>query len=309
MESGLRWALVTAVAPVAWGASYLVTQQWLPPEYPLWAAVIRALPGGLILLAVAHRMPSGPWWWRSLVLGTLNIGAFFVLVYVAAQLLPSSIAATLMALAPVVMLLLAWPMLHTRPRALPLAGAALGFVGVCAMLLTGGGDVSLPGVAASVGAMTMSSVGFILSKRWAGGAPVLPLTAWQLVAGGLVIVPVAAIVEGTPPTLSGTELVAFGYLTLVSTALAYLCWFTGLKHLDAGAVGLVGLLNPVTGVVLGLAVASETLSLLQGAGIGLVLLGIVLGQPVVARAAERRRCRRQGLGDDAAEITLRVGTR
>src|SRR5690606_34223103 len=52
MESGLRWALVTAVAPVAWGASYLVTQQWLPPEYPLWAAVIRALPGGLILLAV-----------------------------------------------------------------------------------------------------------------------------------------------------------------------------------------------------------------------------------------------------------------
>jgi len=40
-------------------------------------------------------------------------------------------------------------------------------------------------------------------------------------------------------------------VSLVATALAYLAWFTGLQRLPAATVGLIGLLNPVTGVLLG----------------------------------------------------------
>jgi len=82
---------VTAVAPIAWGANYVVTRQLLPVDAPLWGSAFRALPAGLLLLAVARSLPRGVWWWRSAVLGTLNVGAFFLLVYVAAQLLPSSV--------------------------------------------------------------------------------------------------------------------------------------------------------------------------------------------------------------------------
>src|SRR5690348_15660987 len=52
--SRLRWVAVTAVAPVAWGSTYVVTRAVLPPE-PLWGAVLRALPAGLLLLLVARR--------------------------------------------------------------------------------------------------------------------------------------------------------------------------------------------------------------------------------------------------------------
>lgn len=277
MEDRWRWIVVTAVAPVLWGTSYVVTRQLLPAGSPLWGSVLRALPAGLVLLLVARRLPTGSWWWRSLVLGTLTIGAFFVLVYVAAQLLPSTLAATLMSASPAVMMLLAWPLLAQRPRWLSVAGVALGVVGVGAMLLTGASAPDPRGVVASVVAMLMSSLGFVLSTRWSADVPVLPLTAWQLLGGAVVLVPVAAVVEGAPPRLDGTELAAFGFLALVATALAYVCWFAGLARLDAGTVGLVGLLNPVSGALLGVVVAAETLTAPQLGGMLLVLGGIALG--------------------------------
>src|SRR3546814_4574768 len=86
------WILVASVGPVLWGAAYLVTRSALPADAPLWGAALRALPAGIVLLVLARRLPRGSWWWRSIVLGLLNFGAFFVLVYVAAQLLPSSVA-------------------------------------------------------------------------------------------------------------------------------------------------------------------------------------------------------------------------
>lgn len=288
MEGNVRWGLLTAIAPITWGASYLVTRQLLPADSALWGAVLRALPAGLLLLLITRTLPRGAWWWRAALLGTLNIGAFFVLVYVAAQLLPSSIASMLMAVSPAVMLLLAWPLLAERPRALSVIGAGLGFLGVCAMLLTGVERTNLWGVLASVTAMVMSSLGFVLSKRWAGDdVGPLPLASWQLVAGGLLVVPVALAVEGAPPRLDGVEIGAFAFLSLVATALAYWAWFSGLAHLDAGAVGLIGLLNPVTGVLLGTLVAAERLSLLQAAGMTLVLVGIVLGQRRTTSAGVR----------------------
>lgn len=268
---------MTAVAPVLWGMSYVVTRQLLPPDAPLWGGVLRALPAGLVLLALARRLPHGSWWWRSLVLGTLTIGAFFVLVYVAAQLLPSSLAATLMSASPAVMMLLAWPLLAQRPRLLAAAGVALGVLGVVLMLLTGASAPDPRGVVASVAAMLLSSLGFVLSTRWSASVPVLPLTAWQLLGGAVVLVPVAAVVEGAPPRLDGTEVAAFAFLGLVATALAYVCWFAGLARLDAGTVGLVGLLNPVTGALLGVGVAAEALAPLQLAGMVLVLVGIAVG--------------------------------
>src|SRR2546421_8512107 len=94
MEATFRWVFVTAIAPVTWGATYFVTARFLPAEYPLYGAAIRALPAGLLLLLVRRRFPQGRWWWRSLVLGALNMGAFFALVYLAAQTLPVSIAST-----------------------------------------------------------------------------------------------------------------------------------------------------------------------------------------------------------------------
>ena len=289
----LRWTLLTAIAPIAWGSTYFVTREFLPADSPLWGAVIRALPAGVLLLAVRPRLPRGAWWWRSVVLGILNVGAFFVLVYVAAGLLPTSIASTVMATSPIVMMLFAWALLSQRPTALPVLGAALGILGVALMLTTGAQGIDWLGVAASVGALTMSSLGYVLSTRWArDGIDLLASTSWQLIAGGLVLIPIAVLVEGAPPVLDLPAVLGFAYVTTIATALAFVVWFGGLRRLAAGTVGLIGLLNPVTGVLLGTVLARETLTLQQVLGLAIVAAGILIGQPVVRTRFARSRAAR-----------------
>ncbi|GAA3373140.1 EamA family transporter [Streptomyces racemochromogenes] len=285
MEANTRWVALTAIAPVAWGTNYFVTHEFLPADRPLHGAALRALPAGLVLLALCRQRPRGAWWWRSAVLGLLNTSVFFVLVYAASQLLPTSVAATVMAVSPMTMMLIAWLLVSERPGAAHLAGALIGLGGVCLMLLTGVEEVSAAGVLASAAAMLVSSFGHVLTKRWGAGADVLASTAWQLTAGGLFLLPVAAAVEGPVPELPAPTLLAFGYVALIATALAFAAWFTGLKHLPAGTVALIGLLNPVTGVLLGTALAGEELTARQLCGLGLVLAGVLLGRP--GRAARR----------------------
>ncbi|MFB6888526.1 DMT family transporter [Kitasatospora sp. NPDC056327] len=279
MEASFRWALLTAVAPVAWGANYYVTREFLPADRPLWGAALRALPAGLLLLALRPRRPRGVWWGRSALLGLLNTAGFFVLLYVASQSLATSVASTVMAAAPLVMLLLAWALTGGRPARAHLLGALVGLGGVGLMLLTRAEPVSPPGLAASAAAVLVSSLGYVLAGRWRDGPDVLATTAWQLVAGGLVLLPAAAVFEGPPAAPTGRELLALGYVALVATALAFTAWFAGLRHLPAGTVGLLGLLNPLTGVLLGTVVAGEELGPLQVVGLLLVLGGVALGRP------------------------------
>ncbi len=279
--------LVTAIAPLAWGSTYYITNAVLPPGEPLWGAVIRALPAGVLLYVVRRRRPRGAWWWRSAVLGVLNTGGFFALVYAAAQLLPSSIASTLMATSPLAMMGFGRLFLAERPRLLALIGAVIGAIGVTVMLWGGGTGVHPLGILASLAAMLLSSIGYVLATRWSDGVDVFSSTSWQLLAGGLIVVPFALVVEGAPPHLDAAALAGFAYVTVIATAVAFIAWFSGLRHLGAGTVGLIGLLNPVAGVVLGTVVAGETLGLRQGVGLAIVLGGILLGQS--ARASRKSR--------------------
>ncbi|MFE6906590.1 EamA family transporter [Streptomyces erythrochromogenes] len=302
MEANTRWVALTAVAPVAWGANYFVTHEFLPADHPLYGAALRALPAGLVLLALCRQRPHGVWWGRSAVLGLLNVSVFFVLVFAASQLLPTSVASTVMAVSPLVMMVAAWLLTAERPRPAHLAGAVIGLGGVCLMLLGGADAISVPGVLASAAAVLVSSFGHVLAKRWntgtdsgsrsgaaaAAGAGVLASTAWQLTAGGLLLLPVAVAVEGAPPPVSPSALLAFGYVALVATALAFSVWFAGLRRLPAGTVGLIGLLNPVTGVLLGTVVAGEVLTGRQLGGLALVLAGVALGRPTAGARTGRR---------------------
>ncbi|MEU2021311.1 EamA family transporter [Streptomyces sp. NPDC016469] len=285
----MRWGALTAVAPVAWGTNYFVTHEFLPAGRPLYGAAWRALPAGLVLLALCRQRPRGEWWWRSAVLGLLNVSVFFTLVYVASQTLPTSLASTVMAVSPLTMMLVAWLLISERPRRTHLAGAGIGLAGVCSMLLTGSEDVSVRGILASAAAMLASSFGHILTKRWTADVDVLASTAWQLTAGGLLLLPAAAATEGSPPALSAPALLAFAYVALIATALAFTAWFAGLRHLPAGTVGLLGLLNPVTGVLLGTVIASEALTVQQLGGLALVLAGVVLGRPTGGPGRGKRR--------------------
>ena len=138
MERGsLVNVLSTAFATAVWGTTYVVTTLWLPDGYPLWSGLLRALPAGLLGLALSRRLPSGVWWWRSLVLGTLTIGAFLPLLFVAAYTLPGGVAAVFGATQPLIVAGLALVVLAERPTRWRLAWALLAVVGVAVRLIVG----------------------------------------------------------------------------------------------------------------------------------------------------------------------------
>ena len=278
-----RTAAITAVAPIAWGTTYLVTEQFLPPDRPLFAATVRALPAGLLLLAFRRQLPRGGWWWRAVALGICNIGLFFPLIFLAAYELPGGLASTLQATSPFVVMALAWAIIRERPGLVRIGAALVGLVGVALLVLRAPSSGSALGLAAAFGSVAVSALGFVLVKRWQAPVDMLTLVSWQLVVGGLALLPVALLVEGAPPAIDVPAAAGFLWLGGVGTVAAYACWFHGLTHMPAGAVSLVGLLNPVVGTALGVSFAGELFGWPQALGMALVLAGVVAGQRRVRR--------------------------
>ncbi|MFB9237593.1 EamA family transporter [Plantactinospora siamensis] len=275
-----------ALAPAVWGTTYVVTTELLPPDRPMLAALLRALPAGLLLVAVSGRLPRGSWWWRAAVLGALNIGIFFALLFVAAYRLPGGLAAIFGAAQPLLVAVLAAGLLGSRLTWRTMLAAAAGVVGVALLVLRSDARLDALGVLAAIGGAAVMALGVVLSKKWKPPAPVLAVTGWQLVAGGLVLLPATLLMEGPPPAaLTGRNVAGYLYLSLLGTAIAYTAWFRGIRDLPATSVTFLGLLSPVVATVAGWLLLDQRFTAGQLAGAGIVLAALVAGQARPAPAA------------------------
>jgi probable blue pigment (indigoidine) exporter len=281
--------LVTAVAPLVWGTTYFVTTELLPPGRPLLAAVLRCLPAGLALVGLTRRLPQGGWWWRAMVLGALNIGAFFALLFIAAYRLPGGVAATVLAVQPLLVAGLAARLLGERLTLRSTIAAAAGVAGVSLLVLRADARLDGLGVAAAVGGAIVMATGVVLSKRWPSPAPVLATTGWQLVAGGVLLLPVALLVEGPPPTTVGTaNLAGYAYLA-VGSAVTYSLWFRGIRALSPTDVTFLGLLSPLVATTLGWLALGQQLTAAQILGGLIVLAALVAAQTRNVHSTQPRR--------------------
>lgn len=278
MTSRMPDILTTAAAPAVWGSTYLVTTELLPAGVPLTVALLRALPAGLLLLLLVRRLPHGIWWGRVLILGALNFAVFWGLLFVAAYRLPGGVAATVGALQPLIVLVLARLLLGMPLRPLAVVAAVGGIVGVALLILTPAAALDPIGIAAGLGGALSMAAGTVLTRRWQPPVSPLTFTAWQLVAGGLLLLPVALWLEPPLPALSAANFGGFVYLGLIGGAVTYLLWFRGIARLGPGAVAPLGFLSPVTAVILGWAVLGQSLGPAQTLGLVIVLASVWLGQ-------------------------------
>ena len=278
MSARIATVALTALAPTIWGTTYLVTTQMLPPGLPLTVSLVRALPAGLLLLAVVRQLPHGHWWWRVFVLGAFNFALFWFFLFEAAYRLPGGVAATVGAIQPLLVLGLARLWLGSPIRRAAVAAAVGGILGVALLVLRPGADFDPLGIAAALGSAGAMAIGTVLAKRWQPPVSALTFTAWQLVAGGLLLLPVALVLEPGLPRPSPANLAGYVWLGVVGAGLTYALWFRGIALLGPSAVSPLGFLSPTVAVLLGWAVLGQTLSPLQIAGILLVFASVWLSQ-------------------------------
>ncbi|MFJ8533380.1 EamA family transporter [Streptomyces sp. NPDC093591] len=282
--------LLTALAPISWGTTYAVTTEFLPADRPLSTGLMRALPAGLLLLALARVLPRGAWWWKAAVLGALNIGAFFPLLFLSAYRLPGGMAAVVGSVGPLFVVGLSALFLGQRPTVRNVLTGVVAAFGVSLVVLEAAGALDPVGLLAALACTAAMSTGTVLTKRWGRpeGVGPLALTGWQLTAGGLLLAPLALLAEGAPPALDVRAAGGYVYLALANTAVAYWLWFRGIGRLSAMQVTFLGPLSPLTAAVVGWAALGQALSPLQLAGMALAFGATVVGQIRVGRVQESR---------------------
>jgi drug/metabolite transporter (DMT)-like permease len=283
-----RWvdATLFLCLSVVWGLSFPAIAVGLEYVPPLFFAALRYDVAALLLLAYAAVRLDG--WYpsgRNNLVAITGGGLFFVagngLLFVAQQTVPSSVAAIIQALLPIVTAIWALVLLGERPTRTGLAGVVLGFAGISfviqpdpASLLAGDtlGRLLVVVQVISVG------LGGVIIQRAEPDIGRVALTGWSMLLGAVVLhagsllareVPTA---EVTVPTAVG----AIVYLGVFSTAVAFFIYFTILEEHGAFEAALVSYLVPVVATLVGVFVLGETLGLPSVVGFGLIAVGFAL---------------------------------
>jgi probable blue pigment (indigoidine) exporter len=266
--------LLTALTPVIWGTTFVLSSEVLPQGQPLTTAAIRTLPAGFALVLATRCFRPGVPMRRLLVLSMLNIAAFQALLFVAAQRLPGGIAAVVGALQPLMIVFLSWWIDQRKPHTLTLGAAGLGLAGMGAVFVSTGVRFDTLGLVAAFAGSASLAAGTFLAVRWRDGMPLLPFIGWKLALGGLMLLVPALALEGEPPPLTPGQWMGYAYLSLLGTVVAYILWFRGLALLPPVSVSALGLLTPVTAILLGWLLLGEALQPGQVVGIAVVLASV-----------------------------------
>lgn len=274
----------TACAPLIWGSTYLVTTEFLPPDRPLTAALLRVLPAGLLLLMYARVLPRRSEWGTVILLGILNIGFFQAMLFVAAYRLPGGLAAVLSSTQTLMVLLLTWLIGKTMPPKAAWLWAAAGVAGIALMVLSPQARYDAWGIAAALSGAASMSLGVYLSKHRKTSLPVLAFAGWQLLVGGLCLLPAALLAEPPLPALTLANIGGYLYLCLFGAVLAYVLFFSGLARLSPAVVSSLGLLSPVCAFALGWLFLGQGMDGKSLLGFALALLSI----DGVQRAASKK---------------------
>jgi len=281
---------------LVWGSTYLAIRVMVETVPPLLGAGARFSFAGAVMVAVvaARRgiaaVRVGPAELRgALLVGTLLCGANAV-VTVAEQEVPSAIAALLVATVPLWVLCLRRSAGERVTRA-GLAAVLVGFGGVALLMLPGEqtAGASLLALLAVVAAALAWASGSFLAPRSALPADQFASTGWQMLLGGAMCL-LAGLAAGEAPDVdparfSADSVLAFAYLVVFGSWLAFTAYAWLLQHAPLSKVSTYAYVNPVVAIVLGWLILDEAITALTLAGAAVIVASVAL---IVRVEAPRR---------------------
>jgi drug/metabolite transporter (DMT)-like permease len=309
--SGRAWAAFGAVS-VLWGIPYLfikvAVDDGVPPAFLAWVRVVLA---AALLLAIAWRAGTlrsvrGHWRWLA-AFAVAEITIPFPLIAAGEQHIASSLAAIIIATAPLFVAVLALRYdASERVTGRRLVGLLLGLAGVVALVgidvagqgdeLLGAGAILLAALGYAIGPMVLKRHLVDLDPRASMGA--------SLALASLLLLPAVALDPPSAP-LSAQAIAALLVLGVLCTAVAFVVYGVLIAEVGAGRALVITYINPVVAVALGVAVLGERPGAGAIAGLLLILAGSWLSTdgrvpPGLAAIAARRTARRRARAVEAS---------
>lgn len=293
-DSARRGLFLLVAAGVLWGTGGLLGRLLADSAglAPLAVAALRIGLGGALLVgylwSTGGRLPRHRAAWLRIVQTGL-LAAVFQAGYFTAVSLTSVSLATLVTIgsAPVIVLLARIRQAHRHQ----IVGVVLALLGLGLLVGVPTGGAAGGSLLAGAACATLSGAGFalltLLASRPVPGLDDVTTTGIGFTLGGLALVPVVAVTSGWSLALDVRSALLLAALALVPTAIAYTCYFRGLRATSAGAGSVLALLEPLTGTGLAALLLGERL------GPSGLVAGVVLGLAMLlaARAPEPERVR------------------
>jgi len=279
------WTAFVALG-IIWGLPYFFIKVAVQELSPVILAFSRVALATLILMPIAWRRGA----LRSLgkhkaaicAFGLVEFAIPFSLISVGERWISSSVTGILIAMVPLsIALIQRFFGIRESLGAWRIAGLAIGFIGVAALLGTGSISGSLGW--AGVGCMLLATIGYavgplIIQRHLRGLDSIGPLALSLLVASIVLFVP--AVMELPAGLPSPAALASIAVLGVICTAVAMLLMFYLVHHAGASRAAVITYINPVVATLLGVLVLDERLGI--GGFIAFVL--ILLGSWLATRA-------------------------
>ena len=273
------WGALWAVYLI-WGSTYLgikVAGDTIPAFFAVSWRFVTA--GALMAGLVAWR--QGPHALRvtrqelacAALIGLLLPGANGLL-FVAERTVPTGVASLIIASVPLLVVLLRIAG-GDRPPTLAIAGVLVGFAGVAILFHPEGGatwwGIGLTGVSALAWA-----TGSYLSSRIPLPEDAFVATTFEMLAGGLLLLPFGLAQRPDPGAFSGASLAAFAYLVLIGSLVGFTAYVWLLHHAPLGTVSTYAYVNPVVAIGLGVAFLDEHVTWRVALGAAIVLASVAV---------------------------------
>ncbi|MEZ8946643.1 DMT family transporter [Vibrio sp. 10N.261.51.A3] len=263
--------LLAMIPAFFWGTTYAVTQFTLQEWPPLLLGALRALPAGLLLLAVKPTLPKNGEWQIIFTLGLINIATFFGLIFVMALTLPSAISGVGMISVPVFAMIFHWVVKKQRPHLIQ-ALSGIGLI-TLAWILFNPSQIALNpiGLGAMFAAIMCIVIGSSITKSLGNRMHWWKVLTWQLILGGTILSVasgVHAFIDPQPYVNAVTHFDTRNAMGLVwviglNTALGYGMYVWLLQRMSVVDFTFGGIANPVAGIVTGMVLMGESFTAVQ----------------------------------------------
>ncbi len=272
-------ALALAVT-VLWGFSFVVMRDLVDALPPLMVAGLRVVIAALPVL-ILFRPPAIRWYWTlgiGLTQGTIQMSLLFFAMEFG---MPAGLSSLLLQSQVFFTTIFAFAILGEKPGRAQYAGIAVSGAGIAIIGLTLPGGPTLVGLGfVLVSALSWASSNMIV--KLAGTDDLLRLIAWAHLIGIAPLLGLSYVFEGGPAVfiaLTDMTLVTIGelfFLGLIATCFGFMLWSYLLRRYPAYLVTPFSLVIPISGLISTALLLDESLGPQRLAGVGLVLIGLVL---------------------------------